>query len=199
MSNIYPVILSGGSGTRLWPLSRSMYPKQFIRFFSGQNGSFLAAALARLKQTSGFRSADPSLQQRSPLPHSRGGRPRRHRSAGHRSRAGRAQHGPGDCRRSASGAQRRSQRDLGGHAIRSHRQGRNEFRRRREARRGSCRRRASSFSSASSRPNPIRATATSSRVPSFRASMARLSLSPPSPRSRPCNGRNLCRGRTFLE
>ncbi|MDG2087126.1 MAG: mannose-1-phosphate guanylyltransferase/mannose-6-phosphate isomerase [Arenicellaceae bacterium] len=25
-----PVILSGGSGTRLWPLSRSMYPKQFL-------------------------------------------------------------------------------------------------------------------------------------------------------------------------
>ncbi|PPD25526.1 MAG: hypothetical protein CTY22_08365, partial [Methylomonas sp.] len=24
-----PVILSGGSGTRLWPLSRSHYPKQF--------------------------------------------------------------------------------------------------------------------------------------------------------------------------
>ena len=27
---IIPVILSGGSGTRLWPLSRSEYPKQFI-------------------------------------------------------------------------------------------------------------------------------------------------------------------------
>jgi mannose-1-phosphate guanylyltransferase/mannose-6-phosphate isomerase len=27
---IVPVILSGGSGTRLWPLSRSAYPKQFI-------------------------------------------------------------------------------------------------------------------------------------------------------------------------
>ncbi|MFI0456861.1 MAG: mannose-1-phosphate guanylyltransferase/mannose-6-phosphate isomerase [Candidatus Thiodiazotropha endolucinida] len=27
---IIPVILSGGSGTRLWPLSRSAYPKQFI-------------------------------------------------------------------------------------------------------------------------------------------------------------------------
>ena len=26
---IYPVILSGGSGKRLWPLSRSLYPKQF--------------------------------------------------------------------------------------------------------------------------------------------------------------------------
>ena len=31
---IVPVILSGGSGTRLWPLSRAMYPKQFIRFFN---------------------------------------------------------------------------------------------------------------------------------------------------------------------
>lgn len=27
---IYPVILCGGSGTRLWPLSRKAYPKQFI-------------------------------------------------------------------------------------------------------------------------------------------------------------------------
>src|SRR5690606_41539225 len=27
---IVPVILSGGSGTRLWPLSRKYYPKQFI-------------------------------------------------------------------------------------------------------------------------------------------------------------------------
>ena len=25
-----PVILSGGSGTRLWPMSRSTYPKQFL-------------------------------------------------------------------------------------------------------------------------------------------------------------------------
>ena len=28
--NVIPVILSGGSGTRLWPLSRKLYPKQFI-------------------------------------------------------------------------------------------------------------------------------------------------------------------------
>lgn len=27
---IYPIILCGGSGTRLWPLSRKAYPKQFI-------------------------------------------------------------------------------------------------------------------------------------------------------------------------
>lgn len=28
---IYPTILCGGSGTRLWPLSRKMYPKQFVK------------------------------------------------------------------------------------------------------------------------------------------------------------------------
>ena len=33
---IYPVILCGGSGTRLWPLSREMYPKQFINFGEGR-------------------------------------------------------------------------------------------------------------------------------------------------------------------
>jgi mannose-1-phosphate guanylyltransferase/mannose-6-phosphate isomerase len=54
MSTIFPVILSGGSGTRLWPLSRAMYPKQFIRFFNDQNDTFLTAALMRLKETSGF-------------------------------------------------------------------------------------------------------------------------------------------------
>jgi len=27
---IFPFVLSGGSGTRLWPLSRRAYPKQFL-------------------------------------------------------------------------------------------------------------------------------------------------------------------------
>ncbi|MGY6277875.1 mannose-1-phosphate guanylyltransferase/mannose-6-phosphate isomerase [Methylomonas sp. MgM2] len=31
-----PVILSGGSGTRLWPLSRGQYPKQFLPLVSGR-------------------------------------------------------------------------------------------------------------------------------------------------------------------
>lgn len=45
---VFPVILSGGSGTRLWPLSRSMYPKQFIRSFNGKSSSFLGETLKRL-------------------------------------------------------------------------------------------------------------------------------------------------------
>ncbi|CAH1552878.1 mannose-1-phosphate guanylyltransferase/mannose-6-phosphate isomerase [Vibrio rotiferianus] len=32
--NVYPVILSGGSGTRLWPLSRQHYPKQLLKLTS---------------------------------------------------------------------------------------------------------------------------------------------------------------------
>ena len=55
MNDIFPVILSGGSGTRLWPLSRAMYPKQFIRFSSSQELSFLAATLQRLEPEQGFR------------------------------------------------------------------------------------------------------------------------------------------------
>ncbi len=42
-----PVILSGGSGTRLWPVSRASYPKQFCDFFEG---SFLGNTIGRLKE-----------------------------------------------------------------------------------------------------------------------------------------------------
>jgi mannose-1-phosphate guanylyltransferase / mannose-6-phosphate isomerase len=59
MGAIFPVILSGGSGTRLWPLSRTMYPKQFIRFFHDQTSSFLVAALKRLGSEAGF--AEPII------------------------------------------------------------------------------------------------------------------------------------------
>jgi len=46
--NITPVILCGGSGTRLWPLSRTGYPKQFL-VLSGTTSSFQQAA-SRLSQ-----------------------------------------------------------------------------------------------------------------------------------------------------
>lgn len=37
MEKIHPVILSGGSGTRLWPESRSHYPKQLLPLISEQS------------------------------------------------------------------------------------------------------------------------------------------------------------------
>ncbi|AZL60508.1 mannose-1-phosphate guanylyltransferase/mannose-6-phosphate isomerase [Tabrizicola piscis] len=44
MAKLYPVLLCGGSGTRLWPLSRRGFPKQFVPF-SGANTLFQAAAI----------------------------------------------------------------------------------------------------------------------------------------------------------
>lgn len=52
--NIYPVILCGGSGTRLWPLSRAQHPKQFIPLIDGSDDSLLAATLRRLHPDEGF-------------------------------------------------------------------------------------------------------------------------------------------------
>ena len=42
---IKPVVLSGGSGTRLWPSSRKSLPKQFIEFPG--TGSLFARTLER--------------------------------------------------------------------------------------------------------------------------------------------------------
>lgn len=46
MTSLQPVILSGGSGTRLWPLSQPDLPKQFVPFFAGK--SLFAMALERI-------------------------------------------------------------------------------------------------------------------------------------------------------
>ena len=48
--NITPVLLAGGSGTRLWPLSRKSYPKQFSNLI-GDTSLFQQSAL-RLTSTS---------------------------------------------------------------------------------------------------------------------------------------------------
>ena len=46
MTRLQPVILSGGSGTRLWPLSRRAYPKQFLALVD--EATLLQSTAARL-------------------------------------------------------------------------------------------------------------------------------------------------------
>ncbi|MCP1673951.1 mannose-1-phosphate guanylyltransferase/mannose-6-phosphate isomerase [Natronocella acetinitrilica] len=47
MSRLTPVILSGGSGSRLWPLSRELYPKQLLPLMSPDH-TMLQATVQRL-------------------------------------------------------------------------------------------------------------------------------------------------------
>ncbi len=49
--NIYSIILCGGSGTRLWPLSRKSFPKQFLSLGSDKK-SLLQLSLDRVKNIS---------------------------------------------------------------------------------------------------------------------------------------------------
>ena len=48
-SNIVPLILCGGSGTRLWPLSRESYPKQFLSITKDENLSLLQKTIKRIQ------------------------------------------------------------------------------------------------------------------------------------------------------
>lgn len=50
-AKIVPVIMAGGSGTRLWPLSRAQHPKQFLKL-SPDGYTLLQATLLRLKNLS---------------------------------------------------------------------------------------------------------------------------------------------------
>lgn len=51
MTRIHPVLLCGGAGTRLWPLSRAAYPKQFLTL-QGQH---------TMLQTTALRVSDPAI------------------------------------------------------------------------------------------------------------------------------------------
>ena len=52
-NNLIPVILCGGQGSRLWPLSRKNYPKQFLNLNSQSDKSLLQQTQQRLENTKG--------------------------------------------------------------------------------------------------------------------------------------------------
>ena len=49
-NKLIPIIMCGGSGTRLWPLSRESFPKQFISLSSNQSKSLLQKTQVRIMQ-----------------------------------------------------------------------------------------------------------------------------------------------------
>jgi len=51
MTELLPVILAGGSGTRLWPMSRELYPKQFLKLYG--DSTMLQHTLKRLEGLGG--------------------------------------------------------------------------------------------------------------------------------------------------
>ena len=56
---IQPVVLSGGSGTRLWPLSREKYPKQLLPLIG--DDSLLQATVRRVEGIAGLEIAAPMV------------------------------------------------------------------------------------------------------------------------------------------
>jgi mannose-1-phosphate guanylyltransferase / mannose-6-phosphate isomerase len=59
MPPLIPVILSGGSGTRLWPLSREKYPKQLLPL-TGED-SLLQATIRRMEGLTGIQCGNPMI------------------------------------------------------------------------------------------------------------------------------------------
>ena len=56
---IIPIILCGGTGTRLWPISRESYPKQYLKLNSNENLTLLQRTVKRISNIQGLK--DPIL------------------------------------------------------------------------------------------------------------------------------------------
>ena len=53
-NKILPIILCGGSGSRLWPLSRRSFPKQYLSINPQNNYSFLQTTLQRINDLADY-------------------------------------------------------------------------------------------------------------------------------------------------
>ena len=199
---IYPVILSGGSGTRLWPMSRSLYPKQLLAL-TGERSLLQETALPGRRRRRLRRAAD-RRQRGAPLHHRRAAARDRRRAGSADPRAGRPQHRPGRLRRGAAprgdaGSGRPGPADAG-HAV-----GPRDRRSRRvpagdRARRRGGARRLSRHASASRRSGPRPATATSPAAGRSTGVEGAFAVDRLCREAGPGDRRALCRlGRVFLE
>ncbi len=55
-NKVIPVILCGGSGTRLWPLSRKSFPKQYLKLNSQNNNSLIQNTYRRISSVDGMQN-----------------------------------------------------------------------------------------------------------------------------------------------
>ena len=90
---LVPVILSGGAGTRLWPLSRELYPKQLLPLAEPPHDAARNRAPARRP---GGGPAHGGVQRCASVPRSRAIARDRLHAARDRARTQGAQHGTGD-------------------------------------------------------------------------------------------------------
>ena len=98
---LIPVVLSGGSGTRLWPLSRELYPKQLLPLVAER--TMLQETVAR---TRGLPDLGPPIvvcNENHRFMVAEQLRELGHHAAGNRARAGRTQHGARGGDRGARG------------------------------------------------------------------------------------------------
>ena len=58
---ILPIILSGGSGTRIWPLSRKSFPKQFWNLHDENGLSLLQKTIKRLDPLENILESKPAF------------------------------------------------------------------------------------------------------------------------------------------
>ncbi len=49
-NKILPVVLCGGKGSRLWPLSRESFPKQLLTVMANENQSLLQKTIKRVEK-----------------------------------------------------------------------------------------------------------------------------------------------------
>ena len=53
---IIPIILCGGTGTRLWPLSRKSFPKQYLKLSNSNNNTLLQNTYKRISKVEGIKN-----------------------------------------------------------------------------------------------------------------------------------------------